>query len=141
MKHRIVGYDFYPGAVEMLARLRKKFCLVIITNGPLFSQEPKVFHLNLEQHVDHVIVAGYLRHQKPHPSIFELACEKAACLASEAIHVGDSLGSDIAGAHGAGITSVWVEPNPGERTPDPLPDFHIRCIQELEELLEKEIST
>jgi len=33
----------------------------------------------------------------------------ANCKAHEAIHVGDSLASDIAGAHNSGITSVWIQ--------------------------------
>nr|WP_235015427.1 HAD hydrolase-like protein [Oceanicoccus sp. KOV_DT_Chl] len=31
------------------------------------------------------------------------------CEAHEAIHVGDSLAADIAGANNSGITSVWIQ--------------------------------
>ena len=47
--------------------------------------------------------------QKPARSIFEKALKLAGCEAHEAIHVGDSLAADIAGAQNSGITSVWIQ--------------------------------
>ena len=63
----------------------------------------------LAEHVDHIIIGGEEPEQKPAVSIFEKALRLAGCEAHEAIHVGDSLASDIAGAHNSGITSVWVQ--------------------------------
>jgi len=106
---RIDAFDFYPGIKEWLAEARKLFTLVVITNGPEFSQIPKVERVNMPAHVDHVIIGGQEPEEKPFPSIFKKALKLANCEAHEAIHVGDSLASDIAGANNSGITSVWIQ--------------------------------
>jgi N-acylneuraminate-9-phosphatase len=106
---RLNAFDFYPGIVAFLAEARKLFTLVVITNGPEFSQLPKVEHVNLAEHVDHIIIGGQEPEQKPASSIFNKALKLANCQAHEAVHVGDSLAADIAGAHNSGITSVWIQ--------------------------------
>ena len=106
---RLAAFDFYPGISEFLAESRKFFTLVVITNGPEFSQIPKVERVALASHVDHIIIGGQEPEQKPARSIFDKALRLANCEAHEAIHVGDSLAADIAGAHNSGITSVWIQ--------------------------------
>lgn len=106
---RIQAFDFYPGMMEWLAEARKIFTLVVITNGPEFTQIPKLERVNMEAHVDHIIIGGQEPEEKPFPSIFMKALKLANCEAHEVIHVGDSLASDIAGAHNSGITSVWIQ--------------------------------
>lgn len=121
-EYRIQAFDFYPGIPEFLEEARKHFTLVVITNGPEFSQIPKVRRVDLASHVDHIIIGGQEPHEKPHPSIFYKAMQLAGCEAHEAIHVGDSLAADIAGAHNSGITSVWIkhqQPLDGELGIDP----------------------
>ena len=108
-KDRLDHFDFYPGIVEFLAEARELFTLVVITNGPEFSQVPKVEAVKLADHVDHIIIGGQEPEQKPAPSIFAKALKLAGCKASEAIHVGDSLAADIAGAHHSHITSLWIQ--------------------------------
>jgi N-acylneuraminate-9-phosphatase len=106
---RLAAFDFYPGIETFLADARQHFTLVVITNGPEFSQVPKVERVKLTEHVDHVIIGGQEPEQKPAVSIFNKALKLANCEAHEAIHVGDSLAADIAGAHNSGITSVWIQ--------------------------------
>lgn len=106
---RLEAFDFYPGIVTFLADARKLFTLVVITNGPEFSQTPKIERVHLAEHVDHIIIGGQEPEEKPAISIFDKALKLANCQAHEVIHVGDSLASDIAGAHNSGITSVWVQ--------------------------------
>ena len=107
-RDRLEAFDFYPGIKDFLAEARKYFTLVVITNGPEFSQVPKVEAVQLADRVDHILIGGQEPEQKPARSIFEKALKLAGCEAHEAVHVGDSLASDIAGAHNSGITSVWI---------------------------------
>lgn len=106
---RIKAFGFYPGIAEFLKQARKLFTLVVITNGPEFSQIPKVEAVNLADYVDHIIIGGQEPEQKPSRSIFEKALKLVGCSAHEVVHVGDSLAADVAGAHDSGITSVWVQ--------------------------------
>jgi N-acylneuraminate-9-phosphatase len=106
---RLKAFDFYPGIEGFLVEARKLFTLVVITNGPEFSQLPKVDRVNLTEHVDHIIIGGQEPEQKPAASIFNKALKLANCQAHEVLHVGDSLSADIAGANNSGITSVWIQ--------------------------------
>lgn len=106
---RIAAYDFFPGVLDFLTDARKYFTLVVITNGPEYSQLPKVQAVNLAEHVDHILIGGLEPEQKPARSIFEKALQLANCEAHEAIHLGDSLAADIAGARNICITSVWIQ--------------------------------
>ncbi|MFD2232039.1 HAD family hydrolase [Alkalimarinus sediminis] len=106
---RLNAFSFYPGIADFLLQARKLFTLVVITNGPEFSQIPKVEAVKLADYVDHIIIGGQEPEQKPSRSIFEKALKLVGCEAHEVVHVGDSLASDIVGAHNSGITSVWVQ--------------------------------
>ncbi len=106
---RLAAFEFFPGIPEFLAEARKHFTLVVITNGPEYSQIPKAEAVNLTAHVDYIIIGGQEPEQKPARSIFEKALQLANCEAHEAIHIGDSLATDIVGAHNSGIDSVWIQ--------------------------------
>lgn len=137
MDLRIKHFDFFPGVMSMLKRLRNQYTLVLVTNGPPFSQEPKLQRVQMTQYMDHILLGGLLPRQKPHPSIFSLACRKAGCKTSQAVHVGDMLSVDIQGAANAGITSIWLNPEAQPAPIEPVPDHTISHITELEELLNR----
>lgn len=50
---------------------------------------------------------------KPRKEIFEMALAKTGLKNTEVVHIGDSLGSDVKGAHFAGIDAIWI--NRGNR--------------------------
>lgn len=135
MDLRIKHFSFFPKVEDMLLKLRSSYKLILVSNGPLFSQKPKIAKVCMSEYVDHIILGGALAHEKPHPSIFALACKKAKCMPSEAIHVGDKLDSDIKGANNFGITSIWVKPEKDVSNPNPVPDHIISHICELENFI------
>lgn len=49
--------------------------------------------------------------------------------------MGDSLTSDIRGAVNAGIDSCWFNPDGIENRTGPVPDYEIRSLLELKEIL------
>ena len=55
---------------------------------------------------------------KPHPRIFRVALAQAGVQPAEAVHIGDSVGTDVEGARGAGIKPVLVQRTPGQPAPD-----------------------
>jgi glycerol-1-phosphatase len=52
---------------------------------------------------------------KPHAPIFEMALERLGCRPPEAVMVGDSLTTDVAGGRAAGMVTVWVDSADGPR--------------------------
>jgi putative hydrolase of the HAD superfamily len=70
---------------------------------------PELLHdLELAHHFEHVVVSSRVGYDKPHPAIFRHALELAGVAGSEALHVGDNIATDIAGARAAGIRAVLV---------------------------------
>lgn len=137
-KERLAAFDFFPGIEPFLRKMRKHMTLVVITNGPEFSQVPKVERVNLAQHVDHIIIGGQEEEQKPERSIFTKALRLAACENHEVIHIGDGLTPDIGGANASNITSVWVRHNqPLDKNQSITPDYIVEHPDELPVLLEQ----
>ncbi len=101
-------FDFFPGIKELLEDLHTRFTLVVITNGPEFSQIAKINAVNLGKYVDHIIIGGQEKEQKPAVSIFEKALRLSGCNKNEVVHIGDSLKADVAGANNTGIVSIWI---------------------------------
>lgn len=137
-KERLAAFDFFPGIDQFLRDMRKLMTLVVITNGPEFSQIPKVEQINLEQHVDHIIIGGQEKEQKPKRSIFAKALRLAACENHEVIHIGDGLIPDIGGANDSNIKSVWVRHNQFfDKSQGIKPDYIIEHPNELPKLFEQ----
>lgn len=147
-RERLAAFDFFPGIEQFLGEMRKVLKLVVITNGPEFSQVPKVERVKLASHVDHIIIGGQEPEQKPARSIFEKALKLAACKNHEVIHIGDGLTPDIGGANASNIKSVWVRHNQAfDQALEITPDYIVEHPTELpglfeelfEELLEKHL--
>ncbi len=132
---RMNAFDFLPGVKEMLVELRQHYTLVVITNGPIFSQHPKLAATNMSEWVDHIIVGGEEPEEKPAASIFHKALNLAGVKPQESLHIGDSLAADIAGANDMEILSVWVNPTGTENSTDIEPDYEVRDTVELKEIL------
>ncbi|MBE4159302.1 HAD-IA family hydrolase [Vibrio parahaemolyticus] len=132
---RMGAFTFFPGVKEMLTDLRKHYKLVVITNGPIFSQHPKLKATQMDEWVDHIIVGGEEPEEKPAASIFQKALNLVDVKAEEALHIGDSLAADIAGANNMGILSVWVNATGASNPTEITPNFEIRETVELKEIL------
>lgn len=125
---RLQAFEFYPGIADFLSEMRPHLKLVVITNGPEFSQIPKVEKVGLAAKVDHIIIGGQEPEQKPAASIFNKAMTLVGCQAEEVIHIGDSLAADIKGAHNSGIASIWVKHK--QVLPDDLGFSPSHCVAE-----------
>lgn len=132
---RMNAFSFLPGVKEMLVELRQHYTLVVITNGPIFSQHPKLAATEMNEWVDHIIVGGEEPEEKPAASIFHKALKLADVKPQEALHIGDSLAADIAGANNMEILTVWVNPNGAANPTDIKPDYEVRDTIELTEIL------
>lgn len=89
--------------LDLLAALRKKYKVIAITNGNV-----DVSKFNLKNSFDLVLQAGPDGKAKPESDMFERACKVLKVSASDILHVGDSLDSDVQGANLAGCPSVWL---------------------------------
>merc|ERR1712194_566131 len=106
-------------------------------------QHAKIDALNAKTIFKHIIVGGDEvragRKEKPDPGIFAKACELTGVSASEAVHVGDSLSSDVGGALRADLrAAIWVNPSKAKAAEGgPQPHFTIPGVTDLPTIFEK----
>jgi N-acylneuraminate-9-phosphatase len=130
---RMKYFDFYPKVQKLLIRLKKQYKIVVITNGPTFSQYSKIEAVNLKKYVELVLIGGEEPYEKPHKSIFHKVLMAMDCIDNEVIHVGDSYSCDIIGGYNAGIKTVWISP-PSNKS-NSLADFIIDSVLSIESVL------
>ena len=111
MENRLHGLEFFHDAIETLQAVREARPdrrIGIITNGPAWIQRPKVELLGIGDLVDFVIISGEFGVHKPDPTIFREGLRLGSADAARSVFIGDSIENDIGGAHGVGLTTIWM---------------------------------
>lgn len=135
-RDRLASIELYPETMEVLEDLQGHYLLGIISNGPGEIQWAKVEKFRLQPYFNPIIISGEVGPEKPEAAIFRLALERLDGKPDAAAHIGDHLTYDIAGARGAGLTSIWV--NRGVFPPpdgSAVPNYEIQDLRELPPLL------
>ena len=131
------GHYFLPGALETLEKLHGKYRLFLASNGTATVQHSRLTSANLYRFFEQVFISQEVGFNKPAREFFERCFARIPGFSRErAMMVGDSLSSDIQGGINAGITTVWVNPR-GKQPGAVTPDYEIRSLPELEELLKQ----
>lgn len=101
-----------PGAMEFCLALKEAgLTLAIATNGLPAAQRGRYTRTGLDKVIPHLFISMELGAAKPRPEYFDRVLEALKVTdRSRVVMVGDSLTTDIAGACGAGIDSVWYNP-------------------------------
>jgi putative hydrolase of the HAD superfamily len=118
-----------PGAEAVVERLDEEYRLGIVTNGAPEMQVQKLEALSFSDAFETVVYAGYDVPAKPDPAPFYRGLDALEATPERAVHVGNSLESDVAGAAAAGVRSVWL--GNGVASPSPTPDYRIESLREL----------
>jgi len=125
----------YPESREVLAGLTPTYRLALITNGSTEMQNQKIDRAGVRGYFEHITISGELHTGKPDPRVFRHALEGMRISADHALMVGDSLRSDIGGAHAAGMRAVWVDRSGDADPGDEAPEARIKTLTELPALL------
>jgi putative hydrolase of the HAD superfamily len=103
---RFRPYDEVPGT---LAALREQgFVLVVLSNWDV-SLHDQLEATGLAPLVDGAVSSAEVGVGKPHPDIYTRALEVAGVGAGQAVMVGDSPDTDVAGALALGIAAILVD--------------------------------
>ena len=122
------------GVEETLNALNGRYRLGIIsdtgvTTGTLIRE-----HLDqrgLLRHFASTVFSDETGYCKPHPNQFRRALRELDAEPHEAIHVGDLIRTDVAGAQAIGMKAVWVQTE-GKTAPDHTqPDYTITRLDQL----------
>jgi putative hydrolase of the HAD superfamily len=126
--------DATAGAAGVMKRLSERVTVVVITNGAERIQSGKLRRNGLNEFVSALVCSEEVGVRKPDAGIFMHACGLTGITPDAAVHVGDSLATDVLGSANAGFASVLV------RTTVPWPVMHFppepdATIDQLDELL------
>ena len=102
------NFCLLPDAERVVKYLASKYPLTIISNGFKEVQYYKFEHSGLAPYFTHTFISEEVGINKPQPGIFQIALERNAITADEAVMIGDSYSSDIDGAKAAGIDQIWI---------------------------------
>lgn len=102
-------WHLFPDALPVIRQLHARgYRLGIISNWEDWL-ETVLVKREIASYFDPVVISGAVGYEKPDREIFELALERAGVAPTDAIHIGDNLEADIAGARAAGITPVLLD--------------------------------
>ncbi len=124
-----VRFRAYPEVPAVLERLRAAGARLAVVSNWDVSLHDVLERTRLRDLVDAVVISAELGAAKPDPAIFRAALERLGATAGEAMHVGDSMEHDVAGARATGLDAVLVARD-GAEAPD-----GVRVVSSLDGLL------
>jgi putative hydrolase of the HAD superfamily len=101
-------FEPYPDALPALAQLAEDGHVVVIVSNWDVSLPDWLGPPGLLEHVTGVATSAEVGAAKPDPRVFARGLELAGARPEQAVHVGDSLENDVAGARALGIRAVLV---------------------------------
>ncbi len=110
-EHDPTQVRFRPGAQQALAAAREQGAVGLITNGSRPLQSQKLTTLGIADAFDTAVFIDPTEGIDPKPASipFERALEALSVTPDAALHVGDSLHADIAGANAMGMDTAWID--------------------------------
>jgi putative hydrolase of the HAD superfamily len=114
-----------PRVPEALARLRDRGLRLVVVSNSDGTVERSLIEANLRPFLATVVDSAIAGFEKPDPRIFEAALSHSGARRETTVHVGDLYHADVAGARGAGIHAVLL---------DPYDDWRVEDVERLPDL-------
>jgi putative hydrolase of the HAD superfamily len=123
-------YRLFDDARPVLTELRSRgFVVGVISNWETWLTS-LLRVTGLDSLLDFRVVSGLVGYEKPDSRIFDVAIQSTGVAASDFLHVGDSVSSDVEGALGIGMRAILLD-RYGR-----YPDINATRVQSLRELLD-----
>jgi len=124
----------YPEVKPILARLRRKHKLGIITDAPRNKAWQRLVITGLQNEFDLVVTHNDTLEMKPHPSPFFLALKRLELLPGACLFVGDNPERDIKGAREVGMRTCWARYGSLKKRSEA--DFEIERFEDILRIIE-----
>ena len=96
--------SYFDDALSTLATLSSRYTLAALSNG-----NANINRLGLYRFFSFAYSAADVGKGKPHPDMFLAALDRVGSRPDSAVHIGDHLDDDIAGAQNVGMHTIWVD--------------------------------
>ncbi len=133
---------YCDNSFEIVRSLRGKVKQYAASNGTVVAQTRKLKNSGLGALMDGIFLSEAVGAEKPDVRFFNTAfgfIEKSGTKIEKenTLIVGDSLTSDILGGKNAGIKTCFYHPRGEENTSNILPDYEIKNLNEIYDILKK----
>ena len=123
---------FFPKTEETLSKLREQgYKLGLLTNTESLHSKKIEVQLNLKKYFDFLGYSFEMNSIKPDSEVFQKVLSELKVNSNQALMVGDSLRSDIAGAQSVGMYSCYIERKLKHPVDGVKPDYTIHSIDEI----------
>ena len=124
------------GAEELMRHLSERYLVCVASNTPHDGQDERLANAGLLCAVQHIFTSKMFGCGKPSREFFDACFERLPGLRpEECIMIGDSLTNDVGGALAYGMHACWFNPK-GAALPEGLePDYVVRDLREICEIL------
>ncbi|TDF99569.1 HAD-IA family hydrolase [Paenibacillus piri] len=127
----------YEETFEVLAQLKSRYKLLLLTNGAPDLQQEKLDGVpELAAYFDHIVISGSFGEGKPAVSIFHHAMERLNIRAEEGVMIGDKLTTDILGSNRVGMRNMWINRHELKRTGEIEPVHEITNLREIQVVID-----
>lgn len=134
-----------PGAFDVLTKLHKHSKIGLVCDSgmsPGVVVRKVLKHHAILPYFHTTIFSDEIGITKPHPRIFSEALARMQVAPNEAVHIGDLLRTDIAGAKAIGMKAIWFNSNAhahakkqDQRSSTVKPDHTISSLTQLLEII------
>ncbi len=125
----------YPGALDALARLRRKGCrLWLLSNAQRIFTAFELQHLGLGEQLDGIYISSDYRCRKPDSRFYQALIDEQKLDVTHCLMIGNDRQTDIAGAQKLGMATLYMHTNltPADQAPaDPAlsPSSNLRQME------------
>ena len=128
------------GALELLEYLKGKYILCAASNGPYLQQVNRLKVGGMFPYFSHLFISEEVGYSKPTPEYFAVCMSRLneggkIVSPGDVVMIGDSLTSDMAGAMGAGMKTIFYNGKKQEIPPEIKPDFVVEHLLKIKEIL------
>lgn len=100
-----------PGIPEALSRLRAAGVRLVVVSNADGTVEEGLTRAGLREHLHAVVDSKVVGYEKPDPRIFTHALSLFDSDPARTLHIGDIYAADVAGARGAGVHALLLDPH------------------------------
>jgi HAD superfamily hydrolase (TIGR01509 family) len=121
------GLPIKKGVINLLQHLKENQCKLAVASSSNYEKIIKFLDLtHIRHYFDEIVSGDKVQHSKPHPEIYDVACQKLGVSPQKSLCIEDSINGVKSGA-AAGLRVIMV-PDLLKPTPEILPMIEKICV-------------
>lgn len=132
----LLKLEAYPGAINILESLSKKYRMAAVSDGQAVWAWPELHRTGIARFFEKVVISSDLGFRKPDPRMFKTALDAMNLTPDEVLFIGNDMFRDVLGPKQMGIRTVFFKSNQGDqKARGAEPDYIIYSFNQLPEAI------